>query len=164
MQNPLKLSKSSDERLQQVIPLGACNKKGTPIFIITLRNLQVVLTGGVFLGMGVEFSPFAHEVVTPSHQIPRGPHALGANDQAFPIGCDGFKEKLRLGVDVAVEQNFSFLAEDAQVHFVGVQVDSAVMLVLFGVKSHEKASFVLWFSPSPNIERQRDTGSLGGLL
>jgi hypothetical protein len=34
MQNPLKLSKSSDERLQQDIPLGACNKKGTPIFII----------------------------------------------------------------------------------------------------------------------------------
>ena len=32
------------------------------------------------------------------------------------------------------------LIEDAQIHFVGVQIDSAVVLVLFGVQSHEKAS------------------------
>jgi hypothetical protein len=40
MQPPLQLSKSSDERLQQDIPLGACNKKGRPIYIITSQSTR----------------------------------------------------------------------------------------------------------------------------
>ena len=153
--------------------------------------------------MGKELGPFAHEVIAPTHQIPRGPHllrvdvghgdqsssqqgsdllgvdlvvlalaavdgphvervsedegdvffgteigqpvpgehALGANHQIVPIRGDGFEEGCRLGLNVAMEQDFSLLAEDAQVHFVGMQIDSAIMLVLFGVQSHEKASF-----------------------
>lgn len=154
--------------------------------------------------MGKELCPFAHEVIAPAHQIPRGPHlprvdvghgdqpssqqgsdllgvdlvvlafaavdgphvegvpedegdvffgteigqpvpgehALGANHQIVPIGGDGLEESCRFGLEVAMEQNVPFLAEDAQVHFVGVQVDSAIMLVLFGVQSHEKASLL----------------------
>ena len=71
-----------------------------------------------------------------------GEHALGAHHQIIPIGGDGFEEGFRLGLDVAMEQDVPFLAEDAQVHFVGVQVDSTVMLVLLGVQSHEKASLL----------------------
>jgi len=83
--------------------------------------------GDVFLGAEID-------------QPAPGEHALGADYQVFPIGGDGFEEGFRLGLDVAMEQDVAFLAEDAQVHFVGVQVDSTVMLVLFGVQSHEKAS------------------------
>ena len=71
-----------------------------------------------------------------------GEHAFRADHQIVPIGGDGFEEGFRLGLDVAMEQDVSFLAEDAQVHFVGVQVDSTVMLVLLGVQSHEKASLL----------------------
>jgi hypothetical protein len=38
-----------------------------------------------------------------------------------------------------VQQYLSLLIQDAEIHFVGVQVDSAVVLVLFGVQSPEKA-------------------------
>ena len=41
-----------------------------------------------------------------------------------------------------MEQDVPFLAEDAQVHFVGMQACSTVMLVLLGVQSHEKASLL----------------------
>gem|GEM_PF-5202833 len=45
-------------------------------------------------------------------------------------------------------QCFSLLVENTQVHFVSVQVDSTVMFVLFGVKSHEKTYLHLMRSSS----------------
>jgi len=167
------------------------------------RILEIVLTSGI-LGVGEELGPFAHEMIAPAHQIPRGPHllrvdvghgdqpssqqggdllgvdlvvlalaavdgphvervsenegdvffgteigqpvpgehALGADHQIIPVRSDGLEEGCRFGLDVAMEQDVPFLTEDAQVHFVGVQIDSAIMLVLFGVQSHEKASLL----------------------
>jgi hypothetical protein len=52
------------------------------------------------------------------------------------------EKEFRLGVGFATGQECPFLVEDAQVYFVGAQIDSAVLLVLFGVQSHEQASFV----------------------
>lgn len=39
----------------------------------------------------------------------------------------------RVRVDVLVKANLAFGIEDTDVHFLGVQVDSAIILVLFGV-------------------------------
>ena len=52
------------------------------------------------------------------------------------------KKSFRIGFDISVQDSLSLLVENAQIHFVGMQIDSAVKIVLFGVKSHEKASFV----------------------
>ena len=75
-------------------------------------------------------------------QLVPGKHALGANHQVLSMRGDGFEKDFRVGPNIAMKQDLSFLVEDAQVHFVGVQIDSAVMLVLFGVQSHEKASLL----------------------
>jgi len=39
-----------------------------------------------------------------------------------------------------MEQDLPLLAKNTQVHFVGVQVDSTVMLALIGEQSHDKTS------------------------
>jgi hypothetical protein len=45
---------------------------------------------------------------------------------------------VRLGaaLDVLVQENLALPVEDAEVHGLGVQIDSAVVMVRFGVKSH----------------------------
>ena len=48
-----------------------------------------------------------------------------------------------IGFDVSVHSGFSFLVENADIHFSGVQIDTAIVCVLFGVKSHQLASFLL---------------------
>ena len=60
---------------------------------------------------------------------------------------NGFEENLRIGDKVSVQSDFSCLIEDAEIHLVGVQVDSAIKFVLFGVKFHLVSSFIvgLWF-------------------
>jgi hypothetical protein len=40
-----------------------------------------------------------------------------------------------------VNMGFTFLIEDADIHFSGVQIDTAIVLVLLIVKSHSLASF-----------------------
>jgi len=78
------------------------------------------------------------------HPVP-GKHALGTDDHIFLVGPNGLQKGIRLGFDVAMQQCLSLLIENTQVHFVGVQVDSTVMFVLFGVKSHKKASYAFGF-------------------
>ena len=41
-----------------------------------------------------------------------------------------------------MQDNLSFPVKDAEIHFVGVEVDSTVKIMLFGVKFYEKASFI----------------------
>ena len=68
------------EPLQQPLPVL---RPGDP----AQRSLEIVLTGGV-LDVGKELGPFAHQVIAPAHQVPRGPHLLrvdvGHGDQAAP--------------------------------------------------------------------------------
>ena len=72
-----------------------------------------------------------------------GEHALHGNDDVLSERLNGFEEDIPIGLDVAVEHDFSGAIKDAEVHFLGVKVDSAIILVLFGVKSH--VGFLLWF-------------------
>jgi hypothetical protein len=81
-------------------------------------------------------------ILTQISQPVPGEHAFGTNNNIFPVWPDGPEKCFRICPDVSVQDSLSILVEDAEIHFVGVQVDSAVKLMLSGVKSHEKASLV----------------------
>ena len=72
-----------------------------------------------------------------------GKHAFRRYHKVFAVWLDRMEKYIGIGAYVAMQDNFSCLVEDAKIHFVGVKVDSTVILVLFGVKSHEKVSFCL---------------------
>ena len=67
--------------------------------------------------------------------------AFHAYDQVVKIGKDQFEKQLRIGFDVFVNFDLAPVADNADVHFSGVQIDSTVMFVLSGVESHGLASF-----------------------
>lgn len=75
------------------------------------------------------------------HPIP-GEHAFCSHDDVFPVGLNEFQERLGIRTEVSVCHSLSGAVEDADVHFLCVQINSAVILVLFGVKSHRASSFV----------------------
>jgi len=75
-----------------------------------------------------------------------GKHAFGTYGRVFPVRMNGLQKGFRLDLNVAMLQNLALLVENTQVFFVGVQVDPTVMLVLFGVKSYEKAFFAFAFA------------------
>ena len=61
-------------------------------------------------------------------------------------GCGGdleLEEDFSIGFDVSVQSDLACIVENAEIHFFGVKVDSAIKFVLFGVKSHWVSSF-LW--------------------
>ncbi|HDL85655.1 MAG TPA: hypothetical protein ENH11_04925 [Candidatus Acetothermia bacterium] len=68
--------------------------------------------------------------------------AFGTDHDIFPVGFDCLEEDFGVCPDISVQDCLSLLVEDAQVHFAGVEVDSAVKFMLSGVKSHERASLV----------------------
>ena len=59
---------------------------------------------------------------------------------------NGFEEYLTISDKISVQFDLTFVIKYAEIHFFGVKVDSAIKLVLFGVKSHMASSFKLkWF-------------------
>jgi hypothetical protein len=44
---------------------------------------------------------------------------------------------------MAVEQDFTIVAQDTDIHASGMQIDTAVKWMLMGVESHEVSSFVV---------------------
>jgi hypothetical protein len=75
-------------------------------------------------------------------------HAFDGDDDILPVGLDGPEKIIRCGFAVTVEHGVALLIQDAKVHGSGVQIDSAIKLVLVGVKSHMASSFGLkCFSP-----------------
>jgi hypothetical protein len=56
--------------------------------------------------------------------------------EVFAIGRDRSQERLGGSVEVVMDKLVSLLAEDADVHRSGVQVNAAGVLVLSSVKSH----------------------------
>jgi hypothetical protein len=72
-------------------------------------------------------------------QVP-GEETLDGHHQAIPIGGHGLEEGFRRRLHIAVEQDFSFVTQDADVHGAGMPVDAAVKLVRCGVKSPEVSS------------------------
>jgi hypothetical protein len=72
-----------------------------------------------------------------------GEHAFYGHDDVLSERFNGLDEHFSIGFDVAVEHDFSGAVKDAEIHFLGVKVDSAIILVLLGVESH--VGFLLWF-------------------
>jgi len=66
-----------------------------------------------------------------------------AHDQSVPIGRNGLEEGFRSGFHIAVQQEFTIVAQDTDIHGAGMQVDTAVKWMRMGVESHEVSSFVV---------------------
>lgn len=86
-----------------------------------------------------EFDPL---VITEIGQPVPGEHALTADHQAFAVRLDHTEEGFWFGPDVLVKDHLAERIDDAEVHSVGVQIDTAVKLMLFVVESHGAGSFV----------------------
>jgi hypothetical protein len=65
---------------------------------------------------------------------------LDGDDQPRTIGGNGPEKVFRRRFHVAVQQDFPILTQDADVHAPGMQVNTAVKLVLVGVEAPE----ILW--------------------
>ena len=64
-------------------------------------------------------------------------HAFAAHRKAVPVGLDQLEEKGEVVVfDVGVDELFTLAIHDADIHLVGVQIDSAVELGGGGVILH----------------------------
>ena len=63
-------------------------------------------------------------------------HTLSTDDDVFSVWLDGFEEGIWLCGQVAVKQDLAMLVKDADVHGPGVEIDTAVELMLFGIESH----------------------------
>ncbi len=75
-----------------------------------------------------------------SHPIP-GEHAFCGDHDVFAVRSNDLEKIFRIGVQVLMNNNLSVTVEYAHVHLFCVQIDSAVVSVLFGVKSHPASSF-----------------------
>jgi hypothetical protein len=69
-------------------------------------------------------------------------HAFDGDDDILSVGLDGPEKIIRCGFAVTVEHGVALLIQDAKIHGSGVQIDSAIKLVLVGVESH--TGFLLW--------------------
>jgi len=66
------------------------------------------------------------------------------DNDVFQKGKHQFKKQLRIGFNVLMHFGFTFLIDDADLHFSCVQIDPAVIFVLLVVESHNLASFRWW--------------------
>jgi hypothetical protein len=72
-----------------------------------------------------------------------GEHTFRSDNQVFAEGRYDVQEGFLVRFDVLVDPYLASRVEDTDKHFFGVKVDSAIVLVLFGVKSHWASSFGL---------------------
>jgi hypothetical protein len=71
-----------------------------------------------------------------------GEHALAADHETLTIRFDQSQEGIGLGGDVLVENDLTSGIKDTDVHGIGMEIDTAIKLMLFGVKSHGAGSFL----------------------
>ena len=83
-----------------------------------------------------------------SKPVPRQ-QACGREDDLSAGGGDGLEQRLWGGGHVPVQQRFTSVVEDANVHGAGVEVDAAVQGVVRGGESPEVSSSSLVFSLLP---------------
>jgi hypothetical protein len=67
--------------------------------------------------------------------------AFNADGNVIEVGKDQLEKQFRIGFDVLVDFYFSFVIDNADIHFSSVQVDAAVVIVLLVVEFHGLASF-----------------------
>jgi hypothetical protein len=77
-----------------------------------------------------------------SQPVP-GKHTFGADHDILAVWLDSLEKDIRFSPDIAVQKGIPVLIENAEIHFVGMEIDSAVKCMLFSIKSHEKASLEL---------------------
>jgi hypothetical protein len=87
-------------------------------------------------------------------------HTLSTYNDVFSVSLDGREEGIWLCGQVAVEQDLASLVEDTDVHGPGVEIDTAVELMLFGIESH----WGLLLSVRSQLPSIRSGGSLRGGL
>jgi hypothetical protein len=68
-------------------------------------------------------------------------YAFNADNDVIDIWKYQFKEQHRIRFDILMHFSFSSMIDDADVHFSGMKVDTAIVFVLLIVKSHDLASF-----------------------
>jgi len=69
-----------------------------------------------------------------------GEHALDRDDDVAAEALNDLEERLGLGGQVPMSDDFSLVIENTDVHRSRMEVDAAVEWVLLGVKSHEASS------------------------
>jgi hypothetical protein len=62
--------------------------------------------------------------------------AFDTDDDVFDEGKHQFEKAFRIGFDIQVNDHFAFTIQDADIHFSGMQIDTAVILVLLIVEFH----------------------------
>jgi hypothetical protein len=72
-----------------------------------------------------------------------GEHAFDSDHDVLTEGSNGTEKSFRVCVDVLMNPDIATGIEDADKHILGMQVDSTIKLVLFGVEIHMASSF-LW--------------------
>ena len=65
-----------------------------------------------------------------------GEYTFSADDDVVAVRLDCFEKTLRFRMHVAVQDQLPRIAQDAEIHGTGVEIDTAVEPVFFGVKSH----------------------------
>ena len=68
-------------------------------------------------------------------------NAFDSDSNVIDIGENYLEKQFRIGFDILVNMDFTFLIEDTDLHFPGMKIDTAIVLVLLTVKSHNLTSF-----------------------
>jgi hypothetical protein len=72
---------------------------------------------------------------TSASQYPRE-HALDRHDQILPVRGDDLEERLRRRWHIAMHEHLAGRVQDADVHRLHVEIDSAIVAMLTVVESH----------------------------
>jgi len=70
-----------------------------------------------------------------------GEHAFDSDHDVLTEGTNGTEKSFRVCLDVLMNPDIASGVKDTDKHIFGMQVDSTIKLVLFGVKVHMASSF-----------------------
>jgi hypothetical protein len=73
-----------------------------------------------------------------------GEGAFNGYDEIIPVLLDRLQECLSVSLDISMEEYRAIFVNDAQIHGLCVQVDSAIFLVLFRVEFHSVPPCGCW--------------------
>ncbi len=70
-----------------------------------------------------------------------GEHAFDSNHDVLTEGSNGMEKSFLVCVDVLMNPDIASGIDNADKHIFGMQIDSTIKLVLFGVEIHMASSF-----------------------
>jgi hypothetical protein len=82
-----------------------------------------------------------------------GEHTFNGHGEIVPIGRHDLEQRLRAGVEMAVDHDCTISVQEADLHHSRMQVDAAVMVMRFGVEAPEVSSSFASVSPTPAVPR-----------